>query len=124
MFWIPMAIGAAMGAVKGNKEQKMAREHDKFRKKAIEMSPWTGMSDPGAMQTKGMLANVVGGAATGAMMGQMIPSAGGPDASLGLNMAAPKVQSHQFGSPGALGGGSWSNMQNQTLGYQNPFQMA
>lgn len=123
MFWIPMAIGAAMGAAKGVNEKQQAAAHDKFRRKAIEMSPWTGMSDPGAMQTKGMMGNILGGAATGGMIGSMIPDATAANASMAMNMAGPKVQSHQFGSPGAMGG-SWQNMQDQALGYQNPFQIA
>ena len=100
-FWIPMLIGAGMGAMQGEKNRKQQREHDKFRKEVIAMSPWTGMQDPGAVQKPGMLSSIIKGGATGALLGSMLPAGG---AAAGAGGGAASGAAAGGAGAGALGG--------------------
>lgn len=85
--WIPMAIGAAIGAI--NKSKQLDKNADQrakesaFRKAAITYSPWTKMSDPG-MATPEAGGSVLGGALSGAAMGAMTAGlTGGAESAVG-----------------------------------------
>lgn len=95
MSWVTVGVAAA-GAIKGMMDSKAAEgkaaEHDKFRKAALENSPWTGMGDPGAAQVgnTNMASGALGGGLQGAMVGSMFAGGGGAD-------AAPAVTGPQGG---------------------------
>lgn len=72
-WWIPMAMGAAKGVAQGQQNKRRMKQHDEFRKKSIEMSPWSGMQDPGALALPSMAGSMLTGAAQGAMLGKMMP---------------------------------------------------
>jgi hypothetical protein len=102
MFWIPLAIGAGLGALKGNKNVKKQAENDKYRKAAITYSPWTKMGDPGSTDLPGVLESGISGAAMGALAGNAL---GGGAAT------APASVETGVGASGqnALGGVNMSN---------------
>lgn len=73
---IGLIIGGSTGLLKGlGNEQKM-KEQQKYREAAIRYSPWTGMSDPGALNLPGGLESALSGGLTGAMVGNMFGGAG------------------------------------------------
>ena len=92
MSWVTVGIAAA-GAIKGMMDakasQRKAESHDKFRKAAIEMSPWTGMGDPGAaaVGNTSMASGALGGGLQGAMIGSLF-GGGGAAAGAGEPAAA------------------------------------
>jgi len=110
MSWVSAAITAA-GAVKGGLDAKHAKkkagEHDKFRKQAIAMSPWSGMGDPGAAQVGNtdMMSGLLGGGMQGAMLGSM---AGGEGAWGGV-AKAPTAAPALAPAMNAGGGGGAAN---------------
>lgn len=105
---VPMAIaallGGGLGLMKGMKNEERMDANDKYRKAAIEFSPWTGMGDPGAQQLPGMFESALGGASTGAMMGSMVgggeaaaAAGGGEGALMGSGAeAAGKLEALKF----------------------------
>jgi len=72
---IGLLAGAALGVLRGKKNEARMEENDKFRRAAIQYSPWTKMSDPGSAVMPGMLEAGTTGAATGAMVGNLFPAA-------------------------------------------------
>lgn len=108
--WAPIAMGA-LGAYRGIKNEKRMKDNDKFRKAAIQYSPWTGMGDPGSQQLPGMLESGLQGAATGAMLGSSLGSLGGATA------PATNAAVGQQASAGALG----SKAMTQELGQMGNF---
>lgn len=79
MSWITVglaAAGATSGYLKGKRNEKNQEANAKFRKAAIQYSPWTKLSDPGAgPQGAGGLEAAIGGGMQGAAMGSMIGKA-------------------------------------------------
>lgn len=72
------AAGLVSGYMKGKRNEKTAEENAKFRKAAIQYSPWTHMSDPGAgPQGAGGLESAISGGLQGAAMGSMVGGLGG-----------------------------------------------
>lgn len=72
---IGLIIGGSAGLLKGlGNEQKM-KEQQKYREAAIRYSPWTGMSDPGALNLPSGLESALSGGLTGAMVGNMFGGA-------------------------------------------------
>lgn len=66
-----MLGSAALGALKGKANEKRMKENDKFRRAAIQYSPWTGMGDPGSQQLPGMFESGLSGAVQGAALGNL-----------------------------------------------------
>jgi hypothetical protein len=77
MTWWGVGIGATLGVIKGKKNQDRMDANDKFRKTAIQYSPWTGMQDPGSQVLPGMLESGTQGAALGGMVGNSVSGASG-----------------------------------------------
>ena len=71
-WWIPMVVGAVMGAVKGKKNEEANKRDRRIRSETIRYSPWTNMSDPGETERPGMGDSILGGAAGGLGIGSMI----------------------------------------------------
>lgn len=71
--------GAALGAMSSKRKQDQADAQNKYRKAAIQYSPWTGMGDPGGASAPSMLEGAVGGALTGAQLGGTLGSLGGAE---------------------------------------------
>jgi len=92
MSWINVGVAAA-GAVKGGLDakaaNKKAKSHDKFRKQAIAMSPWSGMGDPGAAQVGNtdMMSGMLGGGMQGAMLAHTVNPGGWGGAAGGMTTA-------------------------------------
>lgn len=63
--------GAALGAIRGKQNEKRMKENDKFRRAAIQYSPWTGMGDPGSQALPGMFESGLSGAVQGAALGNL-----------------------------------------------------
>lgn len=127
MSWVAVGVSAA-GAIKGgmdaNANRRRAKEHDKFRKAAIQYSPWSGMGDPGAgnFGTTDMLSGALGGGLQGYSMGSTIKGMGAnvnTPAQLpeDTNMVAMNYQSQ---APQQIGGAKspWSTMQQN-----NPYSL-
>jgi len=97
MTWVGTAIVGGVGLVKGGvdsyQNKKAQQKHDAYRKVAIEMSPWTGMGDPGAGEfgNTNMLSGMLGGASQGAAIGGALGKAGtfGGGGSAGAMGSAP-----------------------------------
>lgn len=100
-------IGAGLGALKGKANEKKMEEQDKFRKAAIQNSPWTGMSDPGALNLPGMTGSLMSGAALGGLTGGMMGGAA-PVAEGAASAAAPTAVNTATGA-NVLGGGAMAN---------------
>lgn len=99
--WAALAgAGALKGALDANAAKKNQKEHDSYRKAAIQYSPWTGMTDPGAgnFGNQNMLSGALGGGLKGALYGKMI---GGSIGSLGGAGAG--------GAGGGIGGATSAN---------------
>lgn len=101
--WAAIAgLGALKGGLDASSNRKKSREHDAYRRKAIELSPWTGMADPGAANfgSTDFLGGAIGGGFQGAMAGQALGNLGGLGASpaIGANGAA-----RTFGNTESLG---------------------
>ncbi len=74
---IMAAAGAVKGAVEGEANKKNQRRQDAFRKAAIQYSPWSGMSDPGAVNAGPQgLQSITGGAIQGGVLGALGQGAG------------------------------------------------
>ena len=100
MSWWAVGISAALGAKKGMDNQDRMEKNDKFRKAAIQYSPWTGMGDPGSQQLPGALESGVSGGLTGAMLGN----------AMGNSTCAAKVAGGEVGSGQAVAGGAGDAM--------------
>ena len=105
MSWVAAGLAAA-GAVKGgldaNHARKQAKEHDKFRRRSIELSPWSGLGDPGAANVgnTNFLSGAIGGGLQGAALGASFggfqkPQTGG-SAWAGLDPSYTQQPSQQF----------------------------
>lgn len=73
---IPMAIGAVAGAAQGQANKERMQKEAKFRKAAIQYSPWTGMGDPGMSNLPGEFTSGLKGLAGGAALAGGIESSG------------------------------------------------
>lgn len=82
--------GAGMGLMKGMSNQKKNAEDARFRKAAIEFSPWTGMADPGRANRAGVMDSTFQGAMGGLGMGQS--AAGALGSTPAVTPPAPAVQ--------------------------------
>lgn len=74
-----IAIGAALGALKTNQEEKAAHEERGIESGKTRWATFTGQQGRN-VQSPSLMGNMMQGAATGAMMGQM---AGGGEAAAG-----------------------------------------
>ena len=84
--WIPMAIGAAMGAIKNQGDKKKADDLNKAASVQTMYSPHTGMGRGNLTQAPSGLEAMMQGAAAGAQMGGMM--GGGAGAAGGATSAA------------------------------------
>jgi hypothetical protein len=90
MIWIPMAIGAAIGAAKNVGDQQQANAQRKAQSQLTRYSPWTGIQGT-AVKDPSLIGNVAQGAAAGAMLGQ------------GAAAATPATAGATTGAAGAAG---------------------
>lgn len=81
MSWVMVGV-AAVGAMKGMQDSKVAKQkadsHDKYRRVALENSPWTNMGDPGAaaVGNTDAMSGALGGGLQGAAIGSMFRGGG------------------------------------------------
>ena len=121
----PITIGLLAGAAKGvldsRANSKNQKKQDAFRKAAIAYSPWTGMGDPGAVNSgpQGLNA-MLGGATQGAMIGALGGQAGLWGAQAAPAAASAGALGAEAAAPSMLGG---SEMAAQ-LGAQGEAAMA
>ena len=80
-----IAIGAALGALKTNQEEKAAHEERGIESGKTRWATFTGQQGRN-VQSPSLMGNMMQGAATGAMMGQM--AGGGEAAAAGAEGAA------------------------------------
>ena len=74
-WWIPMAAGAVMGAMKNSDDQKAAAEDRKLQAIKELWSPFTGQHGSTPMGAKSLMADVGEGAIDGLAMGQSMNNA-------------------------------------------------
>ena len=68
-FWIPLAIGAGLGAAKYAVDKGKEKRDRALQAATAKYSPWTGMA-PQAVAEPNILGNVIQGGTAGAMFGQ------------------------------------------------------
>lgn len=68
-FWIPLAIGAGLGAAKYAVDKNKEKRDRALQAATAKYSPWTGMA-PQAVAEPSLLGNVIQGGTAGAMFGQ------------------------------------------------------
>lgn len=69
-------IGGIGGALKGAFNAGKAKKEAQHRKTVLMLSPWTGMSDPGASERPGVFQSMLGGVGAGLKAQQGIEAAG------------------------------------------------
>lgn len=93
--WLTLGMAGAaalQGALQAKENQRRAREHDKYRKAALEHSYWTGMGDIGDFQggNQSVLGGIISGGLSGATTGASMQSLQNKLAKEGLELAAAK----------------------------------
>ena len=75
-FWIPMLIGAGLGAAKNVESQAMSKAERKRQGEIHKWSPWTGLQGQTVKGPGSFIGDVAVGAAAGSQFGKMFPSDG------------------------------------------------
>ncbi len=78
-FPIALAVGAALGAAKYKQDEEKAKRQRETEGTIAAYSPWTGMQAQ-RVEDPNLLGSMLGGASTGASMGQSFDTAANADA--------------------------------------------
>lgn len=87
-FWIPLAIGAALGAAKNMEGQAQAKSMRGIEAAKDRYSPWTGLHGQ-MVRNPSLFGDIATGAAIGATAGSMAPAAAGAAGAAGAAEYAP-----------------------------------
>ena len=94
MFWVPMAIGAGLGLMKGMSDQKQYEERQSAQAEMTKYSPWTGMHGQ-VLKQPNVFGSILQGGAMGAMAGQSMGAGGGAAAAPQSQPVAMNYQPQQ-----------------------------
>lgn len=103
MGWLPLVIGAGLGALKNLEANQMASKNRQTQSAIARYSPWTGMQ-PQNVQDPSIIGDVLQGGTAGAMFGQ------------GMAGAAPQADPGSMTSPLAMSGSQPMNSWMQLVG--------
>lgn len=97
-WWIPMAAGAALGALKNAEEGKAAAANDKVEAVRELWSPWTGVHSKGNTKKSSQMGDIGLGAISGLAQGQAFDRAQKPESFGQAPQAAVDSDFNKYGN--------------------------